>query len=401
MSLAEMANTADYSAMTYNGLLELNVALNWGLMSVKSNLEPKRLEEMSNITHAYVVAMNGYGATKAEIMSCLEKEEMRENPMFSDIHDDVDDQSSMIEVKDVPDPHLLPEHTASSSEMDSKESCSSDETWSTLLDDEGNALSAKEVALVKMAVESAEELPAGEGTDSRMAYYVTYKFKYANGALNLIGGPSGWNMQIEDLDKLKVVEPMRNREHYKSVKVVYHGDYVVYLMAAGIVIVSEYSKDNEYVPNTDLAILPKELKEKIELAKAVKEVVDELEITTDESAMENESKATSGPNKEEALITNAVEKVKSMSIGKVVDDKAPYFTKCEFSIGDNNELVEGRPFARNIDIDKLEGIKESHKRCAETYKASYVSCGTDYTAYIYNEGKSMCVYCYHCNEAND
>lgn len=253
---------------------------------------------------------------------------------------------------------------------------------------------------MKMAVESAEELPVGKGTDSRMAHYVSYKFKYANGALNLIGGPSGSNMQIEALGKLKKVEPMRNKEHYKSVKVVYHGDYVVYLMAAGIVIVSEYSKDNEYVPNTDLAILPKDMKKMVEQAKVMNEFVDELELTTNESAMEIESKATSGPNKEDALITNAVENVKAMSVGKMVKSGAPYFTMCELSIENNDELVEERPFARNIDTDKLEDIKESHKRCTETHKASYVSCGADYTAYIYNEGKSVCVYCYHLNEVN-
>ncbi len=33
-------------------------------------------------------------------------------------------------------------------------------------------------------------------------------------------------------------------------------------------------------------------------------------------------------------------------------------------------------------------FKESHRKRAQTYNASYVSCADDYTAYIIDEGKS-------------
>lgn len=538
-SLAEMANTADYSAMTYNGLLELNVALNWGLMNVKSNLEPKRLEEMSNITHVYVVAMNGYGATKAEIMSCLEKEEMREKPMFSDIHDDVDDQSAPDEaviIKEEGDGILtLPESPIKSmedvndtidltvasdenneeetKEIDSKEPNTDEESISAHNDNKEEENSSEDTPAstashpYSKVIDILLSLPIQEDTNVNLPYFAEYSFyNDKNGELKYHDRTIKY-MSNGDLESFKYAAKRYATIIHKDPDMISTDDYLVYRNSSneliGIIyntpednmenvkcenlseesnndnlsieefaekkkelskkhakmrkamrLLAEYSDYNGVDanrPSYDRCIFkastgnpeidgaPRNIEEDVETLSEMISVLetyskfyyDKCEILSKGNCfalmypsesriyvikvnIPENMKATKTHKKrekvvktvpasvgEDALISKAVDVAKSMSVGKVVDDKAPYFTKCEFSIGDDKELVEGRPFARNIDTDKLEGIKESHKRCAETYKASYVSCGADYTAYIYNEGKSVCVYCYHCNEAND
>ena len=54
---------------------------------------------------------------------------------------------------------------------------------------------------------------------------------------------------------------------------------------------------------------------------------------------------------------------------------------------------------RNIRLDEFDSFKESHRKRAQTYNASYVSCADDYIAYIIDGGKTVCVYIY--NQVND
>ena len=104
-----MANTADYSAMSYKKLLELLISFNWGLMMVKFNLKLRRLEEMSKITHAYVTAMDGYDATKSEIMACLEKEGLKEKHSLTFFGDEADCQCPIAETVNADGEESLPD----------------------------------------------------------------------------------------------------------------------------------------------------------------------------------------------------------------------------------------------------------------------------------------------------
>ena len=84
MKPAEMANSANYAAMNYGELLNTMNAYTWAIgFHIDPLLKIKRLEEMEKITRAYVTAMNGYDATREEIIVCLEKVGMKENHMFS------------------------------------------------------------------------------------------------------------------------------------------------------------------------------------------------------------------------------------------------------------------------------------------------------------------------------
>ena len=94
--LAEMANTADYAAMSYEELVTINFAFILALGEIKPLMKKKRQEEMDAHTRAYVSIMNNYGASKAEILTSLEKEPLRETPYGPLTHQDVDDQTVIV-----------------------------------------------------------------------------------------------------------------------------------------------------------------------------------------------------------------------------------------------------------------------------------------------------------------
>lgn len=96
LALAEMANTADYSAMNYGELIATKNACNWALAIINPLLPKKRLEEMSKITHAYVTAMTGFLATKDEILDCLDREKIMFEPAFSSMRDEVDELDATV-----------------------------------------------------------------------------------------------------------------------------------------------------------------------------------------------------------------------------------------------------------------------------------------------------------------
>lgn len=121
ISLAALANSANYSAMSYAELVELNLAYLWALGDIKKLMDVKRKEEMAIITREYVTKMKAYLAADDEILSCIEKEipsgelVCSDIPMIEDAATDVEmveveaemPDGNMIGVDDVP---ALPEH---------------------------------------------------------------------------------------------------------------------------------------------------------------------------------------------------------------------------------------------------------------------------------------------------
>ena len=101
-------------------------------------------------------------------------------------------------------------------------------------------------------------------------------------------------------------------------------------------------------------------------------------------------------SEEKRLVEMAVEMTKSRGVGMMTDSNAPYFVQDEFTVTETGELTRAnRPFSRNIRLDEVDSFKECHRKRAQTYKASYVSCADDYTAYIIDEGKTVCVFYYN------
>lgn len=96
ISFAEMATSANYAAMSYEELVTINFAFILALGEIKPLIKKKRREEMDAHTRAYVSIMNNYGASKAEILTSLEKEPLRETPYGPLTHQEVDDQTVIV-----------------------------------------------------------------------------------------------------------------------------------------------------------------------------------------------------------------------------------------------------------------------------------------------------------------
>ena len=235
--LAEMANTADYSAMNYGELLATKNAINWAMANIMPLLPKRRLEEMSKITHTYVTAMNGYLATKEEILACIDKEDMGTKPASSSIPDDVDDQdatatTSVKEKKEedntkgealitTPEPpvsiqddidvnaHMaaLLESASKSEEADETNSMASSseeedpiDANSPEMDERANTMS------VERAIEEAKSSKTPNGVDINAPYYSKYTFNYDVINEPVLRERYGNNMTREHLEEMKKIE---------------------------------------------------------------------------------------------------------------------------------------------------------------------------------------------------
>ena len=379
---AEKAQPANYAGMNYESLCNY--------VKTQINLETKKQVGMQVMTHSYVMAMREL-AKDEEIVYCFMNEMlMGQSPVMSKSKIiNVDDQTSITdEVKSIDAPSEKPTRLA-------------------------------EKKLVDRAIEAVKGLQVPEGTNSRYSYYASYVFKRSGGEL-ILDKLSGWNMGIEALEKLKVTERMRIEEHYKNEKTVVVGNYHVYILSGTKCRVSHFNMTDgvePYVVDYSKMPIPEECKKEIEDAKWWADYVASLPENTSCESKENEEVAgalweepASGDSgsiqekdevsEEQLLIEKAVEMAKSRGVGMMTDGNAPYFVQDEFNVTETGELERAiRPFSRNIRLDEFDSFKESHRKRAQTYNASYVSCADDYIAYIIDGGKTVCVYIY--NQVND
>lgn len=375
MTMAETAQPANYAGMNYEGICDY--------VKAQINLETKKQVGMQVLTHSYVTAMREL-AKDEEIVYCFMKEMlMNQSPIVAKTIDVKDQMPITNVVKAIDAPSEKPTRMT-------------------------------EKKLVELAIETVESLPVPEGVSSKYSYYASYEFKRSNGEL-ILEKSCGWNESIEVLEKLKMGERARVEDHYKNVKTIVVGDYHVYLISGTKCRVSHFNMTDgvePYVTDYTNTPIPKEYKEQVESAKNSMSFMASLpENTICESNEDEESEEPlwvdsasedSGAilekdvvSDEQRLIETAVEMTKSRGVGMLTDKNSPYFIQDEFKVTDTGELQRTlRPFSRNIRIDEFDSFKESHKKRAQTYNASYVSCTDDYTAYIIDGGKTVCVYIY-------
>lgn len=373
---AEKAQPANYAGMNYEGLCNY--------VKTQIDLETKKQVGMQVMTHSYVMAMREL-AKDEEIVYCFMNEMlMGQSPIISKSKTiNVDDQTPITdEVRSIDAPSEKPTRLA-------------------------------EKKLVDRAIEAVKGLQVPEGTNSRYSYYASYVFKRSGGEL-ILDKLSGWNMGIEALEKLKATERMRIEEHYKNVKTVVVGDYYVYIISGVKCQVSHFNMTDGVKPYVaDYSSVPREFKEQVEEAECMQSLqesvpeepfCDAKEIEEGADALWKEpASGDSGSiqekdvvSDEQRLIEKAVEMAKSRGVGMMTDGNAPYFVQDEFNVTEAGELERAiRPFSRNIRLDEFDSFKESHRKRAQTYKASYVSCADDYTAYIIDGGRTVCVYIYN------
>ena len=240
MTPAEMANSANYAAMNYGELLNTKTAYSWAIgFQIEPRLKTRRLEEMVKITHAYVTAMNGYDATREEILSCLENVGMKETHMFSS-HHDVDDQTSSVREYARQDngksPLALPEPVSTMGNQDmnaNQESQDSDTPEKDEAAEEDSAASSPEgdshlvVSENKDDVETPQEsgdtipmsfgeqdfvgealkalkaLPVPSDIDVNSPYYVEGIFAYGDSETPGYSKPTWRNMVVKDLEAFR------------------------------------------------------------------------------------------------------------------------------------------------------------------------------------------------------
>ena len=375
---AEKAQPANYAGMNYESLCNY--------VKTQINLETKKQVGMQVMTHSYVMAMREM-AKDEEIVYCFMNEMlMGQSPVMS--------KSKIIDVDD---------QTFITDEAKSIDAPSEKPTRLT------------EKKLVELAIKTVEESPLPEDISAKYSYYACYEFKRSNGEL-ILEKSCGWNEPIDVLEKLKLVEPMRVEDHYKNAKTVVVGNYHVYILSGTKCRVSHFNMTDSvepYVVDYSKMPIPEECKKEIEDAKWWADYVASLPENTSCESKENEEVAgalweepASGDSgsiqekdvvsEEQRLIEKAVEMAKSRGVGMMTDGNAPYFVQDEFNVTETGELERAiRPFSRNIRLDELDSFKESHRKRAQTYKASYVSCADDYTAYIIDGGKTVCVFYYN------
>lgn len=373
---AEKAQPANYAGMNYEGLCNY--------VKTQINLETKKQVGMQVMTHSYVMAMREL-AKDEEIVYCFMNEMlMGQSPVMSKSKIlDVDDQTFITdEAKSIDAPSLK---TTRMTEED----------------------------LVKLAIETVKGLPVPDGIDSNYSYFANYVFKRINGEL-ILDKTGGWNEELRGLENLKTIERMRMEDRYKNVKTVVVGDYYVYLISRGKLQVTHFNKTDGVEPYVlDYSKVPAEVIKMQDEAKYWESFMASLPENTNCESKENEEGAdalweepATGDSasiqekdvvsEEQRLIEKAVEMAKSRGVGMMTDGNAPYFVQDEFNVTEAGELDRAiRPFSRNIRLDELDSFKESHRKRAQTYKASYVSCADDYTAYIIDGGKTVCVYIYN------
>lgn len=102
---------------------------------------------------------------------------------------------------------------------------------------------------------------------------------------------------------------------------------------------------------------------------------------------------------EDPIISKAVDMTKTLPLENEAGDSTPYFVQRDFIISGDNEVVpKGRPFVKHIGGDaEVAGLQKRHCKFAKTMKARQIESADDYTAYIWNDGKTLTVYYYNQN----
>lgn len=253
-SLASMANTADYSAMNYEGLVELNLAFTWALGNIKPLIEVKRHEEMLTLTRKYVTLMNAYGATKVDALNTLEEayttgdsspeppggvDDQTECAVTETVAEEnhtefpigipapvvsIDgDEDVMAHMKSLiaaannctdgadnsdspatPESDVVLELPAPKVSVISEETIESSNASDTQVEDSSeNEDTNKEENLVEKAIEMAKSCGVPKNIDKRYPYYVDYTF-YADGNGSLrCSAWSGKNVSVDTIKEVK------------------------------------------------------------------------------------------------------------------------------------------------------------------------------------------------------
>lgn len=229
MTLAEMANNTNYAAMNYAQLTELNLALLLAIGQIKTLIPIKRREEMEKVTHTYVMVMNGYCATKDEILDCILKdgENLKDESIFLTSSKDVDEQEATVvapeeKTENGGTPPALPETTLSTT--DSGEMSSLEE----YCPEEAITAENEEQTFAEKALKDAMTRPIKDEIDSDKPYFIDYSYSVDENGKLVRTGTYGHNLGPKELVEFKAAS-MKYVEYYMEGAIIESSeDYLVY-----------------------------------------------------------------------------------------------------------------------------------------------------------------------------
>ena len=118
----------------------------------------------------------------------------------------------------------------------------------------------------------------------------------------------------------------------------------------------------------------------------------------EESAAETSTSATQTVDD---LILKAVDMTRSLPLSNGTDTNSTYYLQSSFSVTNEGALIySGKPFSSNVSLNGLDRCRLQHEKYARTMKASKIVAADGYTAFVYNDGKTITVYYYSTKAAN-
>lgn len=250
MTLAEMANNTNYAAMNYAQLTELNLALLLAVGQIKTLIPIKRREEMEAVTKTYVTVMNGYCATKDEILDCILKEgQLKDKSVFNMDSRDVDDQEESVVTPDEKMANggtlpALPEATQSGSAESGDVPAQDNNNPDDPQNGKSDLPEKKGQAIIEQAIKDAMARPIKEAIDTNKAYFIDYSYEINENGELARRNSYGHNLDSAAFEEFKSVGEKYMKYFKKEGVIEMTDDYLVF-KTSDIIIVRIYHAADE------------------------------------------------------------------------------------------------------------------------------------------------------------
>ena len=249
---------------------------------------------------------------------------------------------------------------------------------------------------IRKAIEKAKNYSKSIGSSS-FAFYDKYTFYDYGAGTSLYRDPVRVIENVETLLEIKSsFEPFVR--FFKEGTIVIAEDNCIAVRYKSVIYLLLFNFPNEKKVNIPVEKKKRKATKKERVSQKSAPVIKDDTVTK-----EPEVEVTPSPSQSvRDLILKAVEMTKTLPVSNGTDINSPYFVQNSFCITNNGELIlTGKPFGSNVDADGFGKYKKNHWKYAKTMKASALVQTDNYTAYIWNEGKSLTVFYYHTQDKKE
>ena len=404
IEFAEKVNSTNYAAMSYYELVTINLAFLLALGEVKPLMEKKRTEEMDAHTHEFVAKMNNYGASKAEILACLEKEAMREIPYGPLPSQDVEEQTPTSKAEDNQDkgeeelalPHpentdggmdvIAEDEVPDSDSMESNEAAEEDSAASSSTEDSlpvnseredgveipvtkeqeyGNTISLTpgEHDFVEEALETLKALTVPDYINVNAPYYVDGTFAYGDTAKPGYSNPKWRNMGRKDLEDFRDASVNYEKLFLKHEVLVSTDEYLVVNESLNSIRVRMYHFPKQYHAG----------------AETISQNYDDLQDLSEDEIRARKFWLS--------LLKKAIKQAKEFSFLDGTDTNTPFYDRYKFSRDNKTLNLFGDRVRYYEDVNTLSEIMPSYETYARLYINRSLVLAKDNCVATVSEGK--------------